>query len=121
MSDICKSDPALQEIEGSSLGAKVYMAPRELRKRKEYVRSDGEEEVMEANPDATGVELHKDSRFYASWQSFKDNNPVVNKFVDIRVKVYSALVHVVNLKFKAYFTKFTLNILTPIFFLFFLV
>ena len=38
-----------QEIEGSSLGAKVYMAPRELRKRKEYMRGDGEEEVIEAN------------------------------------------------------------------------
>ena len=63
------------------------MAPRELRKRKGYVRGEGEGEVIEANPDATGVELHKDSRFYASWQSFKDNNPVVNKFVDIRVKV----------------------------------
>jgi len=75
-----------QEIEGSSLGAKVYMAPRELRKRKEYVRGGGEEEVIEANPDATGVELHKDSRFYATWQSFKDSNPVVNKFVDMRVK-----------------------------------
>ena len=76
-----------QEIEGSSLGAKVYMAPRELRKRKEYVRGGGEEDVIEANPDATGVELHKDSRFYATWQSFKDSNPVVNKFVDMRVKV----------------------------------
>jgi len=25
-------------------------------------------------------------RFFASWQNFKENNPVVNKFVDYRVK-----------------------------------
>ena len=30
--------------------------------------------------------LHKDSKFFASWQNFKDNNPVVNKFVDYRMK-----------------------------------
>ncbi len=75
-----------QEIEGQGLGAKVYSAPAQLRKRKEYVRKDGEEQVIEANEDATGVELHKDSKFYASWQSFKDNNPFVNKFVDYKTK-----------------------------------
>ena len=32
------------------------------------------------------MELHKDSKFYASWQAFKDNNPVVNKFVDYRLR-----------------------------------
>ena len=25
-------------------------------------------------------------RFYQSWQNFRDNNPVVNKFVDYRMK-----------------------------------
>lgn len=58
----------------------------ELRKRKGYLRQEGEDAPMEANEDATGVELHKDSKFYQSWQQFKDNNPVVNKFVDYRVK-----------------------------------
>jgi hypothetical protein len=42
---------------------------------------------MEANEEATGVELHKDSKFFASWQKFKDTNPVVNKFVDYRLVV----------------------------------
>lgn len=80
------ADSIKQEIEGHGLGSRVYSAPKELRKRKEYIRKDGEEEVIEANDDATGVELHKDSRFYASWEAFKDKNPVVNKFVDYRVK-----------------------------------
>jgi len=71
------------ELEGHTLGGKVYRAPTVLRKRLEW---DGEEKIMEANEDATGVELHKDSKFYQSWQNFKDTNPVVNKFVDYRVK-----------------------------------
>ena len=28
--------------------------------------------------DATGMVLHKDSRWYQSWQNFKDNNPYMN-------------------------------------------
>ena len=62
---------------------KVYRPPKKLRKRHEYSYKDDEKPV-EANEDATGVELHKDSKFFASWQNFKDNNPVVNKFVDYR-------------------------------------
>jgi hypothetical protein len=46
---------------------------------------------MEANEEATGVELHKDSKFFASWQKFKDTNPVVNKFVDYRLVVVQCL------------------------------
>jgi len=74
-----------EELEGSSLGGKVYRPPKKLRKRHEYTYKD-EEKPVEANEEATGVELHKDSKLFASWQSFKDNNPVVNKFVDYRVK-----------------------------------
>jgi len=72
-----------EELEGQTLGGKVYRQPPVLRKRTEW---DGEEKIIEANEDATGVELHKDSKFYQSWQTFKDTNPVVNKFVDYRVK-----------------------------------
>jgi import inner membrane translocase subunit TIM44 len=57
-----------------------------LRKRNEYEFSP-DERPMEANEEATGVELHKDSKFFASWQKFKDTNPVVNKFVDYRLVV----------------------------------
>ena len=41
---------------------------------------------IDINTEATGVELHKDSKFFASWEAFKENNPVVNKFVDYRLK-----------------------------------
>ena len=60
----------------------MYRPPRVLRKRKETL--DGETVDITADEETTGVELHKDSRFAASWQNFKDNNPVMNKFTDYR-------------------------------------
>jgi len=74
-----------EELEGRTLGGKVYRAPRELRKRKETVEGM-EDKTIEADENTTGVEMHKDSRFSQSWQNFKESNPVVNKFVDYRVK-----------------------------------
>jgi len=74
-----------EELEGHSLGGKVYRPPRVLRRRKETAEG-AEEKVIEADETTTGVEMHKDSRFSQSWQNFKDSNPVMNKFVDYRVK-----------------------------------
>ena len=70
------------ELEGQTLGGMVYKPPRVLRKRKEFEDESGE--VIQADEDTTGVELHKDSKFAQSWQNFKDNNPVMNKFTDYR-------------------------------------
>ena len=70
-----------EELEGHTLGGKVYRPPLVLRKRKD-VEEGGV--AMEADDVTTGVEMHKDSRFSQSWQNFKDSNPVVNKFVDYR-------------------------------------
>ena len=50
----------------------MYRAPKVLRKRKSGAAVSPEgDRVVEADTEATGVELHKDSRFYASWQNFK--------------------------------------------------
>lgn len=49
---------------------RVYSPPVKLRKRKEVANSSPDKPV-EANFDATGVELHKDSKFYQSWENFK--------------------------------------------------
>jgi len=73
------------ELDGRMLGGRVYRPPRVLRKRKEAVEG-AEARVIEADETTTGVEMHRDSRFSQSWQNFKDSNPVVNKFVDYRVK-----------------------------------
>ena len=73
-----------EELDGGRLGGQVYKQPMQLRKRKEH--SNETPEHIEVNEDATGVELHKDSKFYAAFQNFKENNPVYTKFVDARMK-----------------------------------
>jgi len=73
-----------EEIDQRALGSHSYRPPLVLRKRKEHIESS--ENTIEVNEDATGVELHKDSKFYAKWQSIKDNNPALNKFIDLRMK-----------------------------------
>merc|ERR1712106_1308053 len=69
--------------ENIRLAGMVYKPPLVLRKRKDDTEGGV---AMEADDVSTGVEMHKDSRFSQSWQNFKDSNPVVNKFVDYRVK-----------------------------------
>jgi len=72
-----------EELETETLGGRVYRPPRILRKRKEAEEGG---EAIQADDETLGVELHKDSRFAQSWQNFKDNNPMMNKFTDYRVK-----------------------------------
>ncbi|XP_054160516.1 mitochondrial import inner membrane translocase subunit TIM44-like [Oppia nitens] len=68
-------------------GNKVYKRPEKLRKRKEESEETfSHQKPIEPNETATGVELHKDSRWYQSWQNFKDNNPYVNKIFDWKMK-----------------------------------
>ncbi|GLH15528.1 Mitochondrial import inner membrane translocase subunit TIM44 [Gryllus bimaculatus] len=69
-----------KELDTTSMDAKVYRPPARLRKRVETLEEDSR--VLQPNTEATGVELHKDSRFYQSWQNFKENNPYVNKVLD---------------------------------------
>lgn len=67
-----------EEINESTLAkARMYKPPEKLRKRVDHSAADNK--TVEPNLEATGVELHKDSRWYESWQNFKDNNPYVNK------------------------------------------
>lgn len=70
-----------KELDTTSMDAKVYRPPVRLRKRVE-TPDDADTRVMQPNTDATGLELHKDSKFYQSWQNFKENNPYVNKVLD---------------------------------------
>ncbi|XP_055906336.1 mitochondrial import inner membrane translocase subunit TIM44 [Eupeodes corollae] len=74
-----------QEIETQSIQGRVYRSPEKLRKRVE-VATTADDRIFEANMDATGVELHKDSKFYQSWEDFKNNNTYVNKVLDWKMK-----------------------------------
>ncbi|XP_011505293.1 PREDICTED: mitochondrial import inner membrane translocase subunit TIM44 [Ceratosolen solmsi marchali] len=74
-----------EELDQHGIRGRVYSAPKVLRKRKEIVGINYNKSV-EANFDETGVELHKDSKFYQSWQNFKDKNPYINKVLDWKIK-----------------------------------
>lgn len=76
------------EIDVSTIpGARVYRAPEKLRKRSESSSaSAAEPRVVSPNEEATGIELHKDSRWYQSWQNFRENNPYVHKFFDLKTQ-----------------------------------
>ncbi|CAH1159741.1 unnamed protein product [Phaedon cochleariae] len=74
-----------QEIDNTSMEGKVYVSPTTLRKRTE-TSAVVHQKYYEPNTDAMGVELHKDSKFYESWQNFKDNNAYVHKVMDWKLK-----------------------------------
>lgn len=78
------SERVRQEIDTQSIQGRVYRSPTKLRKRVEVPASDTR--VYEANTEATGVELHKDSKFYQSWENFKNHNQYVNKVLDWKIK-----------------------------------
>ncbi|XP_070775606.1 mitochondrial import inner membrane translocase subunit TIM44-like isoform X1 [Enoplosus armatus] len=65
-----------------------YRAPSQLRKRSDFSSkgADSDSRVFEANEDAMGVVLHKDSKWFQQWKDFKDNNVVFNRFFDMKMK-----------------------------------
>lgn len=76
---ISHATAAVREEIGSQETGRVYRAPAKLRKRVEFADLMQDDRNIEANTDALGVELHKDSKFYQSWENFKNNNQYVNK------------------------------------------
>jgi len=76
-----------EEVEDSTLpGSRMYTAPIVLRKRSDYKLIKDDERVVEANEDATGVELHKDSKWFNSWNEFKDNNAYFKKMSELKYR-----------------------------------
>uniref|UniRef100_A0A8C2F4Y2 Mitochondrial import inner membrane translocase subunit TIM44 n=1 Tax=Cyprinus carpio TaxID=7962 RepID=A0A8C2F4Y2_CYPCA len=65
-----------------------YRPPSRLRKRSDFSSKAGgtEAKVFEANEEAMGVVLHKDSKWYQQWKDFKDNNAVFNRFFEMKMK-----------------------------------
>lgn len=74
-----------EEIDNQSINARVYRPPVKLRKRVEFADLN-DDRVFEANTDDMGVELHKDSKFYQSWENFKNNNQYVNKVLTWKIQ-----------------------------------
>ncbi|NWZ45367.1 TIM44 translocase, partial [Brachypodius atriceps] len=77
-----------KEIDESVLGQTgPYRRPERLRKRTEYSGDRiKEQRVFEANEEAMGMVLHKDSKWYQQWKDFKDNNVVFNRFFEMKMK-----------------------------------
>uniref|UniRef100_A0AAV2L2V2 Mitochondrial import inner membrane translocase subunit TIM44 n=1 Tax=Knipowitschia caucasica TaxID=637954 RepID=A0AAV2L2V2_KNICA len=65
-----------------------YRPPPRLRKRTEFSSKAAgvEGKVFEANEEAMGIVLHKDSKWYQQWKDFKDNNAVFNRFFEMKMK-----------------------------------
>ncbi|XP_076847783.1 mitochondrial import inner membrane translocase subunit TIM44 [Brachyhypopomus gauderio] len=66
----------------------AYRPPTRLRKRSEFSSkaSGTDNKVFDANEEAMGVVLHKDSKWYQQWKDFKDNNVVFNRFFEMKMK-----------------------------------
>ncbi|XP_015268772.1 PREDICTED: mitochondrial import inner membrane translocase subunit TIM44 [Gekko japonicus] len=77
-----------KEIDESVLGQTgPYKRPERLRKRTEFSGERSKEErVFEANEEAMGVVLHKDSKWSQQWKEFRDNNVVFNRFFEMKMK-----------------------------------
>ncbi|XP_052100461.1 mitochondrial import inner membrane translocase subunit TIM44-like [Mytilus californianus] len=67
-------------------GATHYKPPAKLRMRSEFAMSSKEDRHVDADDESTGMVLHKDSKWYQSWQNFKDNNAYMNKVFDLKMK-----------------------------------
>lgn len=74
-----------EEMDNQGMHGRVYQSPLKLRKRVE-VDLTVDDRIFEPNTDALGVELHKDSKFYQSWEDFKNNNEYVGKVLDWKIK-----------------------------------
>ncbi|KAK7012044.1 mitochondrial import inner membrane translocase subunit TIM44 [Biomphalaria glabrata] len=78
---------AKQEFDEITLSrAKHYRTPEVLMKRSELSMKPRDDKDVAADEYSTGMVLHKDSKFFQSWQNFKDNNPYVNKLFDLKAK-----------------------------------
>lgn len=78
---------AKDEFDEATLSrAQHYRAPKKLRKRTDTSSRPSDMRPVDADDESTGVVLHKDSKFFESWQNFKDNNQYVNKMFDLKVK-----------------------------------
>ncbi|XP_004595771.2 mitochondrial import inner membrane translocase subunit TIM44 [Ochotona princeps] len=76
-----------KEIDESVLGQTgPYRRPSRLRKRTEFAGEKLKNRVFQANEEALGVVLHKDSKWYQQWKDFKDNNVVFNRFFEMKMK-----------------------------------
>lgn len=79
------SEAVRSEMNAQGIHGRVYQSPAKLRRRVEIVAGDADR-TYAANEEALGIELHRDSKFYQSWENFKNNNQYVNKVLDWKIR-----------------------------------
>ncbi|KAH8871815.1 Mitochondrial import inner membrane translocase subunit TIM44 isoform 1 [Schistosoma japonicum] len=71
------------EKELESDRSKMYQAPSILKTRSE-ISGKSEDRIMQPDSESSGVVVHKDSKWFTAWQDFKENNPYVQRFFDLK-------------------------------------
>jgi len=66
--------------------SRPYQRPDTLKRRTDPNQPQKQERVIEANEEATGVVMHKDSKWQQQWKEFRDNNPVVTGIFSLKTK-----------------------------------
>ena len=80
------SDTARIVRDEIDIRGRVYRPPAELRLRRER-DLEADSRIIEINTEATGITVHRDSKFSQSWQDFRDSNPYINKVLEWRAKL----------------------------------
>lgn len=65
---------------------RMYSRPEVLKKRTEGFSDAFANRTVEANDEATGVTLHKESKWYAGWKKFSEENAYYNKILDWKIR-----------------------------------
>uniref|UniRef100_A0A8C4Q126 Mitochondrial import inner membrane translocase subunit TIM44 n=2 Tax=Eptatretus burgeri TaxID=7764 RepID=A0A8C4Q126_EPTBU len=77
-----------REIDDTVLGQiGSYKPPAVLRKRSDLSFDKTlQDKVFAPNEEATGMMLHKDSRWYQQWKDFRDSNVVIGRFFEMKMR-----------------------------------
>ncbi|KAM3720461.1 putative mitochondrial import inner membrane translocase subunit [Dirofilaria immitis] len=83
---VSSSVKVIKDEVDSIVDVRMYTRPDQLRMRS-AAYSTCADRIVEANPNATGVELHKESKWYAGWKTFSENNAYYNKMLDWKMRL----------------------------------
>ncbi|EFO17622.1 hypothetical protein LOAG_10876 [Loa loa] len=83
---VSSSVKVIKDEVDSIVDVRMYTRPDQLRMRSASF-STYTDRTVEANPSATGVELHKESKWYAGWKTFSENNAYYNKILDWKMRL----------------------------------
>ena len=84
------SEIVKQNIDEELARARVYSSPKVLKRRSDFrmfstkAAEEFDPETHDLNESELRMELHRDAKWYATWENFKDTNPVFNKMFDLK-------------------------------------